>query len=252
MSRQSSWLYGLNPVREALRSGRPVKTLHLYSGRQRGVAELREEAQRLGVPVKTEPSEFFDSRFPKGHQGVAAEVILKGYATLDELLAVPGERGEEPFFVVLDQVEDPRNLGAVLRTAEAAGVHGVVIQRRRQAGLGPEAAKASAGASEHLAVAAVSNVKHALDEMKAAGITIAGAEAEAEALPWEVGLSGPLALVVGSEGSGLRRVVRERCDVVVGLPMRGRVNSLNTSVAAGVLIYEALRQRLARFSAKFR
>ncbi len=244
MSRQSSWLYGLNPVREALRSKRPVKALHVYSGRHRGVAELKAEAQRRGIPVKTEPADFFDSRFPKGHQGVAAEVLLKGYVSLAELLAIPGERGEAPFFVVLDQVEDPRNLGAVLRTAEAAGVHGVVIQRRRQAGLGPEASKASAGASEYVAVAAVSNVKHALDEMKEAGIAIAGAEADAEALPWEVGLSGPLALVIGSEGRGLRRVVRQRCDLVMRLPMRGRVNSLNTSVAAGVLIYEALRQRL--------
>jgi 23S rRNA (guanosine2251-2'-O)-methyltransferase len=248
--RKSSWLYGLNPVREALRSRRPVKALHIYSGRHRGVAELRAEARRLGVPVKAEPAEFFDSRFPKGHQGVAAEVLLRGYAPLAELLAVPGERGEDPFFVVLDQVEDPRNLGAVLRTAEAAGAHGVVIQKRRQAGLGPEAAKASAGASEHLAVAAVSNIKHALDDMKGAGIAIAGAEAEAGALPWEAGLSGPLALVIGSEGRGLRRVVRERCDFVVGLPMRGRVNSLNTSVAAGVLIYEALRQRLGRSTSK--
>lgn len=244
MSKQSSWLYGVNPVREAVRSGRAVKALHIYSGRQRGVAEIRAEAEKLGIPVKLESAEFFDSRFPKGHQGVAAEIALKGYVPLEEMLLVPEKRGESPFFVILDEVEDPRNLGAVLRTAEAAGVHGVVIQKRRQAGLGPQASKASAGASEHIAVSAVSNIKHAIYKMKELGIVVVGAEADAETRPWDASLSGPLALVVGSEGRGLRRIIREKCDLLVSLPMRGRVNSLNTSVAAGVLIYEILRQRL--------
>lgn len=242
----TQWLYGVNPVREALRSGRHVKALYIYSGRRRGVAELRAEAEERGIPVRLERAEFFEGRFPKGHQGVAAEIQAKGYVPLEEMLRIPGERGEAPFFVVLDEVEDPRNLGAVLRTAEAAGVHGVVIQRRRSAGLGPEAAKASAGASEHIAVSAVPNIKHAIYTMNELGITVVGAEADADTLPWEAELSGPIALVVGSEGRGLRRTVREKCDIVVALPMRGQVNSLNTSVSAGVLIYEALRQRLQK------
>jgi len=242
----AAWLYGVNPVLEAMRSGRAIKALHVYSGRTAGLAKLRDEAGRLGIPVKTEEAAFFDRRFPKGHQGVAAEVSEKGYASLEELLSIPERRGEAPFFVLLDEVEDPRNLGAVLRTAEAAGVHGVVIQRRRQAGLGPAAVKASAGASEHIAVSSVSNVKHAINKMKEMGVTVVGAEAGSDVSPWEAELSGPLALVVGSEGRGLRRIVAERCDLIVSLPMRGRVNSLNAAVAAGVLIYEALRQRLGK------
>ena len=215
----------------------------LYPLRQaKGDAKLREEAKSRGIPLKTEDAGFFEGRFPKGHQGVAAEVALRGYVSLEELLLIPDKRGEAPFFVLLDQVEDPRNLGAVLRTAEAAGVHGVVIQKRRSAGLGPDASKASAGAAEHIAVCAVSNIKNAMHRMREVGITIAGAEAGA-APAWEADLGGPVALVIGSEGRGLRRIVKEKCDLIVSLPMRGKVNSLNTSVAAGVLIYEVLRQR---------
>jgi 23S rRNA (guanosine2251-2'-O)-methyltransferase len=243
MSTKSTWLYGVNPVREAIRSGRAIKSVHVYSGRRKGVQELKAEAEAQGIPLKMEQAEFFDSRFPKGHQGVAASIEQKGYVSLDELLLIPGKRGQRPFFVVLDEVEDPRNLGAVLRTAEAAGVHGVVIQKRRQAGLGPLAVKASAGASEHIAVAAVPNIKNAIYKMKEMGVAVVGAEAGGKTLPWDANLGGPLALVVGSEGRGLRRTVKEKCDLVVSLPMRGHVNSLNTSVAAGVLIYEALRQK---------
>jgi 23S rRNA (guanosine2251-2'-O)-methyltransferase len=239
--KSTQWLYGVNPVMEALRSGREIKALHIRSGRRGGDAKLREEAASLGIPLKTEDAGFFEGRFPKGHQGVAAEVFTKKYISLDELLSIPEERGQRPFFVLLDQVEDPRNLGAVLRTAEAAGVHGVVIQKRRSAGLGPEASKASAGASEHIAVCAVSNIKNAMHKMREMGITIVGAEAGAAPV-WEADLGGPVALVIGSEGRGLRRIVKEKCDLIVSLPMRGKVNSLNTSVAAGVLIYEILRQ----------
>jgi 23S rRNA (guanosine2251-2'-O)-methyltransferase len=243
MAGKTTWVYGVNPVREALRSGRAVRSVHIYSGRKKGVGDIRAEAEERGVPIKAERAEFFDSRFPKGHQGVAAQIEQKGYVSLEELLRIPEERGEAPFFVILDEVEDPRNLGAVLRTAEAAGVHGVVIQKHRQAGLGPIAIKASAGASEHIALSTVPNIKNAIYKMKEMGVTVVGAEAGGDALPWQADLSGPLALVVGSEGRGLRRTVREKCDIIIGLPMRGRVNSLNASVAAGVLIYEALRQR---------
>lgn len=241
------WIYGLNPVLEAIRAGRNIRAVYLYAGRHRSVGMLMEEAGARGIPVKAiSDASFFDGRFPKGHQGVAAEAEGRPYVGLDELLRLPAKRGEEPFFLILDLVEDPRNLGGILRSAEAAGVHGVVIQKRRAAGLGPEAVKASAGASEHMPVAAVANIKHAIEKMKGLGIFVAGAEAGSGVAPWEADLAGPLALVVGSEGAGLRRTVRQRCDLLLSLPLMGKVNSLNTSVAAGVLLYEILRQRLQR------
>lgn len=240
-----SWTYGLNPVLEALKAGRPVRAVHVSTGRRGGTKVLRDEARRRGVPVKTVGPEFF-VRFPKGHQGIAAEVTAKGYVELEELMAIPEAKGQAPFFVILDLVEDPRNLGAVLRTAEAAGVHGVVVQSRRAAGLTPEAVRSSAGAAEHIAVSSVTNIKHAMDRMKEAGVLLVGAEAGSGGPPWEAELTGPVALVVGSEGKGLRRTVRERCDLLLSLPVPGRVGSLNASVAAGVFIYEVLRQRMAQ------
>jgi 23S rRNA (guanosine2251-2'-O)-methyltransferase len=244
--KKTAWLYGLNPVVEALRAGR-ARAVYLSAGRREKVEEVRREAARQGVPVRLihDPA-FFDSRFPRGHQGLAAEVQRQEALSVEELLEVPARRGEPPFFVVLDLIEDPRNVGAVLRSAEAAGVHGVVMQERRQAGLGPEAVKSSAGAAEHIAVSVVPNIKHALLAMEEAGVEVVGAEAGGHPPPWEADLTGGIALVIGSEGKGLRRTVSERCGRMVSLPMRGRVNSLNTSVAAGVLIYEALRQRLLK------
>lgn len=237
-----SFLYGLNPVMEALKSGRAVTAVYLHEGGGERDA-LRALAARRGIAVKTVSISFFESRFPKGHQGVAAEVAKRLYAPLEELFEIPARRGEPPFFVVLDLVEDPRNLGAILRTAEAAGVHGVVIQQKRAAGLGPEAFKTSAGAAEYVAVSSVVNIKHAMDEMKEMGIRIVGADADSPLSAWEADLKGPVALVVGSEGEGLRKTVRDRCDMLVSLPMRGALNSLNTSVAAGIVIFEILRQR---------
>ena len=148
-----------------------------------------------------------------------------------------------PFFLILDCIEGPRNVGAILRSADAAGVHGVVIQEHRSAGLGPDVSKASAGAVEYVPVSQVNNVKHAISEMKEMNITIIGAEASSEIMPWDIDLSIPVALVIGSEGKGIRKTVAERCDFIVSLPMRGMVNSLNVSVAGAVLMFEVLRQR---------
>lgn len=238
-------IYGLNPVTEAMRAKRPIKALYISSGRHKDVAALREEAEKQGIPIKVQALSFFE-KFPKGHQGIAAEVAQRLYTQLEELLKIPAKRGEAPFFVVLDLIEDPRNFGAILRTAEAAGVHGVIIQKKRAAGLGPEASKASAGASEYMPVSAVANIKHAIEKMQEAGIGVIGAEAGGDHLiinAWEADMSGPVALVIGSEGRGLRKTVREKCDFTVSLPVRGKVNSLNASVAAGILVYEVLRQR---------
>jgi 23S rRNA (guanosine2251-2'-O)-methyltransferase len=240
------WIYGLNPVLEALRSGRDVKHILVSSTRRDRLPELKKEAGEKDIPVKISAPDFFDRTFGKGHQGVAAEVASKGYISLGELLDVPLRRKEIPLFVVLDCLEDPRNLGAVLRSADAAGVHGVVIQTHRSAVLGPAAIKSSAGAAEYVPVAMVPNIKHALLEMKEQGITIVGTDASAADFLWDVDFTAPLALVIGSEGKGIRRTVGKLCDVLVKIPMRGRVNSLNASVAAGIFAFEILRQRWSK------
>jgi 23S rRNA (guanosine2251-2'-O)-methyltransferase len=237
----------LNPVMEALRAGDDrVEAIYVASGRRKGLDTLMEGARRAGVPVETRHDpEFFESRFPKGHQGVAARLHGPAMeaATLDGLFDIAGEKGEDAFFLVLDQIEDPRNLGAMLRSAEAAGVHGVVMQSRRQAPMSPAAIKASAGAAEHVPICVVPNIKHALHLMKERGVQVVGAEAGEHPAPWNADLTGSMALVVGSEGRGLRRTVADKCDLLVAIPMRGQVGSLNASVAAGVLLFEVLRQK---------
>jgi len=241
--RSEEWIYGLNPVLEALRAGRDIKTLYIACGRHEKAGQVRQEAEKRGVPVETPDFTFFESRFPKGHQGVAARVAQKGYISLDELLMIPAKRNETALFVILDGIEDPRNFGAILRSADAAGVHGVVIQSHRAASLSPETAKTSAGAVEYVSVTMVSNIKHAMREMKERGILVIGTEAGHYPALWDMDLTVPLALVIGSEGKGARKTVKENCDIIVNIPMRGKINSLNASVAAGVSLFEILRQR---------
>ena len=240
------WIYGLNPVLEAVRSGREVKAVFLSFARRDKVSEIEGEISSRGIKIKREDNLFFDNKFAKGHQGIAALVAPRGYADFDEMLEVPSRNNEMPLFLLLDGVEDPRNFGAVLRVADAGGVHGVVIQAYRSASLSPEAVKASAGASEHIPIAVVPNIKIAIRDMKESGISIVGAEADADVSPWETDLTVPLALVMGSEGGGMRKTVREQCDLLVRLPMRGKVNSLNVSVATGIIIFEIMRQRISK------
>ncbi|MFO0753117.1 MAG: 23S rRNA (guanosine(2251)-2'-O)-methyltransferase RlmB [Thermodesulfovibrionales bacterium] len=238
------WIYGINPVGEALRSGRRIITLYILA--QKGHAQdIVGAARTKGIPVKAVDRKFFDERFPKGHQGIAAVVEKKKTIGIEELLEMPGQKGEVPFFLILDLIEDPRNFGALLRVADSAGMHGVVFQSHRSAGLTPLVAKASAGALEHVHLVEMPNIKHAMEKMRRADIALIGAEAGAERTLWDTDMRLPLALVVGSEGEGLRRTVRELCDAVVTLPQQGAVNSLNVSVAAGILAYEVLRQRRA-------
>jgi 23S rRNA (guanosine2251-2'-O)-methyltransferase len=240
------WIYGLNPVLEAVRSGREVKAVFLSSARKDKIAEIEEEVSSRGIRINRADNLFFDSRFTKGHQGIAALVAPRKYTDVADLLGLPQETGQVPLFLVLDCIEDPRNFGAILRTADAGGVQGVVIQSRRSAALSPEAVKASAGASEYVPIAVIPNIKHAMREMKESGILLVGAEATGEESIWGVDLRGPVTVVIGSEGHGLRRTVKEECDVLVSLPMRGRVNSLNASVAAGIIIFEIMRQRMSK------
>ncbi|MBI4823783.1 MAG: 23S rRNA (guanosine(2251)-2'-O)-methyltransferase RlmB [Nitrospirae bacterium] len=231
---------------EALRAQRKIKAIYIHAGRHKDVERLRNEAEIRGIPVKLMNRAFFDSRFPKGNQGVAVEVSERGYVGFDELMDVPIEKNEKAFFLILDGIEDPRNLGAILRSSEASGVHGVIIEKHRSASLSPETVKASAGASEYVAVSMVSNIKNAIEEMKKQGIFVLGAEGGSNLTPYDIDLTVPLCLVIGSEARGLRMTVKARCDKIVSLPMRGKIDSLNVSVAGGILLYEILRQRLRK------
>lgn len=240
------WIYGLNPVLEALRAQRNIKEVYISSGRHEKLFLVKKETESRGIVLRIVDVAFFNERFPKGHQGIAVKVSEKGYMDLYELLDIPEKRNEIPFFLILDCIEDPGNVGAILRSADAAGVHGVIVQEHRSAGLSPAVSKASAGAVEYVPVSQVSNIKHAISEMKEREITIIGAESGSVNMPWDVDFSVPAGLVIGSEGRGLRKTVAEKCDFVVSIPMRGRVNSLNVSAAGAVLMFEVLRQRVRK------
>ena len=240
----SEWIYGLNPVLEAIRAGRAIKCIHISSGRHDKLIEVKKEIGDQKIPVKiTEPG-FFDRTFRKGHQGIAAEVSSKEYIPLDELLDIPLKKQEIPFFLILDCIEDPRNLRAIVRVADAAGIHGIIIQAHRSAPLGSVVSKVSAGAIEYVPVALVPNIKHAMHQMRERGIMVVGADAGSKDLVWDIDLKVPLALVIGSEGKGIRKTVCNICDVLVSIPMKGKINSLNVSVAAGIFAFEILRKRL--------
>ena len=240
------WIYGLNPVLEALRARKNIKEVYISSGRHEKLSIIKKETESREIALKIVDAAFFNERFPKGHQGIAVKVSEKGYMDLYELLNIPEKRNEIPFFLILDCIEDPGNVGAILRSADAAGVHGVIVQEHRSAGLSPAVSKASAGAVEYVPVSQVSNIKHAISEMKEREITIIGAESGSGNMPWDVDFSVPVGLVIGSEGRGLRKTVEEKCDFVVSIPMRGRINSLNVSAASAVLMFEVLRQRVRK------
>jgi 23S rRNA (guanosine2251-2'-O)-methyltransferase len=206
--------------------------------------DILASARTAGVEVAPVPRKNLDSLGDVNHQGVVLEAGAYPYVSVDEILAASRQQDEPPFLLVVDLVKDPQNLGSLLRTADAVGVHGVVIQRRRAAGVTPAAVRASSGAAEHLRVAQVTNLVSVIGELKARGIWVAGLESAEGARRYDrAELDGPLALVVGSEGRGLRRLVRERCDFMVELPMRGRVTSLNAAVAGSIVLYEAWRHR---------
>jgi 23S rRNA (guanosine2251-2'-O)-methyltransferase len=233
-------IYGINPILEALRAGR-VKGLRIGAHPGRRVEPLLQQARRDGIPVrKVSPADL--DRVSRGgvHQGIVAEVADLERVEVADLAA---DASRPPLVVVLDGIEDPHNVGAILRTADAAGVSGVVRQSRRAAPLDGVAAKASAGAVSTVRVVDVVNIARALDELKAAGMWVVGLAGEASKVYDELDLTGPTAIVVGAEGAGLRRLVRERCDWLVSIPMKGQVRSLNVSVAAAIVLFEAVRQR---------
>ncbi|MBM4126634.1 MAG: 23S rRNA (guanosine(2251)-2'-O)-methyltransferase RlmB [Nitrospira sp.] len=237
-------LYGLHAVREALKAGtRPLqRLLVLRTDRQFG--DLVESARAKRIPVHVEPPAAFDRLVPQGnHQGIVAFVAAKSYSSIDEILERARTRGEPPFVLILDGVEDPHNLGAALRTAEAAGVHGVFIPERRAAGLTSVVAKVSAGAIDHMLVGRVVNVTHLIGELKERGLWIYGVEPSAATVYTSLDMAGPTALVFGGEGEGIRPGVLKACDGHISIPMKGHVESLNVSAAVAVVVFEAVRQR---------
>jgi 23S rRNA (guanosine2251-2'-O)-methyltransferase len=228
-----------------MKAGRSLNKIFLSNQAQRHLIQpIMEEAKARGIVVQQVDKRKLDQLVPDlQHQGVVAQAAAVSYAEVDDLLALAVERGEPPLIVLLDEVEDPHNLGSVLRTADCTGVHGVIVPKRRSAGLTAVVAKTSAGAVEYVRVARVANLVQTMEKLKAAGLWIAGADAGAKDGFYETNLTGPLAIVIGNEGQGLSRLVRERCDFILSLPMFGQINSLNASVAAGVILYEVVRQR---------
>ncbi|MFR7854068.1 MAG: 23S rRNA (guanosine(2251)-2'-O)-methyltransferase RlmB [Acutalibacteraceae bacterium] len=242
--RMSDVIVGRNPVAEVLRSGREIDKLFVAHGAANGsVKALIAKCRDKGIPVKEVSPQKLD--FMSGgavHQGVAVVVAAHKYCSLDDILQYAAERHEPPFIIICDGLEDPHNLGAVIRTAEACGVHGVVIPERRSASLNAVVAKASAGALEYMRVARVTNINAALNKLKENGVWLYAADMDGEC--WcTTDMTGGCGLVIGSEGRGVSRLVKENCDKTVSLPMSGHINSLNASVAAGVLMYEIARQR---------
>ena len=237
-------IIGRNAVSEALKSGREVDTLFVAKGDRSGsIGMLMGLARDKGAVVKEVDRRKLDAMCGgANHQGVAARAAAHSYSSIDDILKKAEEKGEEAFVIICDEIEDPHNLGAIIRTADACGAHGVIIPKRRGVSLTYAVGKVSAGALEYVPVARVSNLPSAIDELKEKGFWVYAADMDGK--PWnEQDYSGKVALVIGSEGKGISRLVKEKCDFTVSLPMRGKINSLNASVAAGILMYEVIRNR---------
>lgn len=236
---------GRNAVIEALRAGRAIDKIYIQKGEpDKTLGHIASKARQAGCVVVDADKRKLDSMsLTHSHQGVIALAAVREYCTVADILAIAESRGEPPFVLLCDEISDPHNLGAIIRTAEAAGVHGIVIPKRRSAGVTSIVEKTSAGAVEHMAVARVANLSSAIRELKEAGLWIYGTAAEGDRGLWQTDLTGPVCLVIGSEGEGMSRLVSESCDFLVSIPMRGKVSSLNAGAAAAILIYEILRQR---------
>ena len=243
----SEQIEGRNAVLEAFRSGKCVDKLFILDGCQDGpVRTIAREARKTDTIINYVSKERLDQLSEThAHQGVIAQVAAYDYSTVDEILARAEEKGEAPFLIILDNVEDPHNLGAIIRTANLAGAHGVIIPKRRAVGLTSTVAKTSAGAINYTPVAKVTNIVRTIEELKEKVIWFVCADMGGETM-YDLDLTGPMGLVIGNEGEGVSRLVREACDFTASIPMKGDIDSLNASVAAGVLAYEIVRQRLAK------
>lgn len=239
-------LEGRNALQEALKSGRTIDKVFLAAGdTDTALQRLAAQAKDAGAVVVPVDRRKLDAMsVTHAHQGVIALAAAHAYCTIDNILEEAAARGQAPLLVICDELSDPHNLGAILRTAECAGAHGVIIPKRRSVGLTATVAKASAGAVEYMKVARVTNLNSAIAELKEKGVWIYGTAADSSVPLYKADLTGPAAIVIGSEGDGISPLVRKNCDVMVSIPMAGRINSLNASAAASILLYEAVRQRL--------
>ena len=242
---QNEIIEGRNAVMEALRAGRAIDKLFINKGEvDKTLGHIASAARDKGiVVVECDRRKLDFMSQTHAHQGVIAVCAVREYCSVDDIFAIAEERGETPFVIVCDEISDGHNLGAIIRSAECAGAHGVIIPKRRSAGLTAIVDKASAGAAEHMAIARVPNLPAAIRELKERGLWIYGTAADGQSDLWHTDFTGPLALVIGSEGDGMGRLVAESCDFIVSLPMKGRVSSLNASAAAAITMYEILRQR---------
>ena len=239
-------LEGRNALTEALRSGRTIDKVFVAAGdTDRSLQHLAAEAKKAGaVVVEVDRRKLDFMSTTRSHQGIIALAAAREYFTIDDILQEAVDRGEAPLIVICDELSDPHNLGAILRTAECAGAHGVIIPKRRSVGLTATVAKAAAGAVEYMKVAKVSNINNAIAELKEKGVWVFGTAAEGSVPMYKADLTGATAIVVGNEGDGMSQLVRKNCDMLVHIPMKGQISSLNASVAASILLYEAVRQRL--------
>jgi len=239
-------LEGRNALTEALRSGRTIDKVFIAAGdTDKGLQRLAAQVKEAGaVIVPVDRRKLDQMSVTHAHQGVIALAAAKEYASLDDILQNAADKGEAPLIVICDELTDPHNLGAIIRSAECAGAHGVIIPKRRAVGLTAVVAKSSAGAVEYMPVARVTNINSAMEELKEKGVWIFGTAAEGSIPMYKADLTGPAAIVIGSEGDGMSRLVQKNCDVTVHIPMKGHITSLNASAAASILLYEAVRQRL--------
>ena len=239
-------LEGRNALTEALKSGRTIDKVFIAAGEtDRGLQHLAAQAKEAGAVVVPVDRRKLSAMSTTGaHQGVIALAAAREYATIDDILQEAANRGEAPLIVICDELSDPHNLGAIIRSAECAGAHGVIIPKRRSVGLTAVVAKTSAGALEYMKVAKVTNIVSTIEELKQKGVWIFGTAAEGSVPMYKADLTGPAAIVIGSEGDGMSRLVQKSCDMTVHIPMKGHITSLNASASASILLYEAVRQRL--------
>ncbi|PGS93259.1 23S rRNA (guanosine(2251)-2'-O)-methyltransferase RlmB [Bacillus cereus] len=240
----SEYIIGRNPVIEALRSGRDINKIWIAEGAAKGQVQIvLALAKENKIILQHAPKKKLDQLVEGNHQGVIAQVAAYQYAELEDLFKVAEKRNEDPFFLILDEIEDPHNLGSIMRTADATGAHGIIIPKRRAVGLTASVAKASTGAIEYIPVARVTNLSRTIDELKERGLWIAGTDAKGKTDYRNLDGTMPIGLVIGSEGKGVSRIIGEKCDFLITLPMVGKVTSLNASVAASLLMYEVYRKR---------
>lgn len=238
------FIVGKNPVIEALKSNRDINKILIAEGSQRGqMTQIIQLAKESNVILQFVPKKKIDQISDQNHQGVLAYIAAYQYAELDDLFAAAEKKQEPPFFLILDEIEDPHNLGSVMRTADAAGAHGIIIPKRRAVGLTATVAKASTGAIEYIPVARVTNLVQTIEELKERGLWIAGTDANGKEDYRQLDGTLPIGLVIGSEGKGIGRLIKDKCDFLIQLPMAGKVTSLNASVAAALLMYEVYRKR---------